>query len=73
MALIPAWIAVIACAAPGLADERVALVVGNAHYKNAAALATPNNDASDLAGALTGLGFKVELRLGAAALTAART
>ena len=34
-------------------------------HKNAAALATPNNDASDLARALTGLGFKVELRLDA--------
>ncbi len=41
--------------------RRVALFVGNAHYKDAAPLATPLNDADDLAAAVTGLGFDVTL------------
>jgi tetratricopeptide (TPR) repeat protein len=42
------------------AAERVALVIGNAHYKDAS-LATSINDAEDIAGVLTGLGFEVTL------------
>jgi TPR repeat protein len=44
-------------------EHRVALVVGNANYSNAPHLATPANDAADIAAALTGLGFDVTLRL----------
>jgi uncharacterized caspase-like protein len=47
------------------ADERVALVVGNSHYKSTAALANPTNDANDVAAALTSVGFKVSLVLDA--------
>jgi tetratricopeptide (TPR) repeat protein len=38
---------------------RVALVIGNGAYANAAALPNPANDARDMAGALRELGFKV--------------
>jgi Caspase domain/Sel1 repeat len=48
-------------AAHALAN-RVALVVGNGDYQHAAHLATPANDAQDVAAALTGLGFDVILR-----------
>jgi hypothetical protein len=41
---------------------RVALVVGNGDYQHAAHLATPANDAQDIAAVLTGLGFDVMLR-----------
>jgi len=44
-------------------EHRVALVVGNANYKHVPRLATPANDAADIAAALTGLGFDVVLRL----------
>jgi hypothetical protein len=45
------------------ADKRVALVIGNSNYKNTPALTNPVNDATDLAQALTGLGFQVTLKL----------
>ena len=48
-----------AVAAPAWAGQRVALVVGNAAYANAPALATPLNDASDVGSALERLGFAV--------------
>lgn len=41
------------------AEGRVALVVGNAAYEHAGALANPVNDATDVAGALQELGFDV--------------
>ena len=41
------------------ASQRVALVIGNAKYKHAPALANPLNDAGDLGAALDRLGFKV--------------
>ncbi|HEV2155743.1 caspase family protein [Bradyrhizobium sp.] len=44
------------------AGHRVALVIGNASYANAPRLGTPVNDAEDIATALTGLGFDVDLR-----------
>jgi Caspase domain len=57
---------VIACAAsflPSIAqapiDLRVALVIGNAAYAGAAALANPTNDAKAMGEALRGLGFSV--------------
>ena len=40
-------------------QRRVALVVGNSHYSDQAALRNPSNDAAGLAGALKRLGFDV--------------
>lgn len=40
-------------------ERRVALVVGNAAYASAGALANPVNDAGDMTGILRGLGFEV--------------
>lgn len=48
---------------PSLADKRVALVIGNANYKNTPALANPANDASDVAQALKAIGFEVTLAI----------
>jgi uncharacterized caspase-like protein len=48
---------------PSLADKRVALVIGNAKYKNTPALANPANDASDVAEALKAIGFEVTLAI----------
>ena len=48
---------------PSLWAERYALVIGNSDYKNIQTLNTPVNDASDIAAALTGLGYIVDLRL----------
>jgi uncharacterized caspase-like protein len=45
------------------AERRVALVVGNSDYAQAATLHNPRNDASDLAAALKKLGFEVVLGL----------
>ena len=42
-----------------LANERVALVVGNANYQHAVPLANPKNDAEDMAALLRRLGFQV--------------
>jgi len=41
------------------ASDRVALVIGNGAYENAAQLANPPNDASDVAKALRNIGFDV--------------
>lgn len=46
-------------AAPVHAQKRVALVVGNAAYTHAGALANPTNDANDMADALEAVGFTV--------------
>ena len=43
-------------------SSRIALVVGNASYANAPQLGSPVNDAEDIAAALAGLGFDVDLR-----------
>ena len=52
--------------APG--DLRVALVIGNAAYAGAAALANPGNDAKAMGDTLRGLGFTVvEIRDGSKA------
>ena len=48
---------------PSLADKRVALVIGNAKYRNTPALANPANDASDIAQALNAIGFEVTLAI----------
>ena len=44
------------------ADKRIALVIGNADYKNAA-LNNPVNDATDMAKALKNTGFNVDVRI----------
>ena len=56
-------LAVVALASPlpALAEARVALVIGNGAYDAFSRLANPPNDASDVAGALKSLGFKVTL------------
>jgi uncharacterized caspase-like protein len=41
------------------AEKRVALVIGNSAYQNAPQLSNPQNDASDMASKLTGMGFVV--------------
>ena len=59
---VPAWIAVLVLALlslPAPASQRVALVVGNADYAHAPALANPLNDAGDVGTALGRLGFSV--------------
>ncbi len=45
------------------AERRVALVVGNSAYANAASLRNPRNDANDFAESLKKMGFEVELGL----------
>lgn len=50
---------VILTAVPALAERRLALVVGNSAYRNTPDLVNPKNDASAMAEALQGLGFKV--------------
>ena len=46
---------------PGLAESRVALVIGNAAYKSVPALLNPTNDANDVAAALRRDGFETIL------------
>jgi len=50
---------------PAAADtqNRVALVIGNTHYANAAPLVNPENDANDMCAALGKLGFDVICKL----------
>jgi hypothetical protein len=45
--------------APAQAEKRVALVIGNGAYQNTTPLKSTKNDASDMAAALTRLGFDV--------------
>jgi hypothetical protein len=47
--------------APAHATQRVALVIGNADYRNAPHLPNPINDANDVAAAFERLGFSVKL------------
>ena len=54
--LVLSWAAAVA---PAWAGEHVALVIGNAAYTHATALATPVNDAADIGAALERLGFTV--------------
>jgi hypothetical protein len=51
----------IACVHPdgAQADKRVALVIGNSHYKSTAPLPNPVNDAADVASSLSAIGFDV--------------
>ena len=48
---------------PAAAEKRVALVIGNAAYAQAGALANPVNDAADVAKSLAKFGFDVTLGL----------
>ena len=43
------------------AEKRVALIVGNSAYVHATPLTNPINDATDMAAALTAVGFEVIL------------
>jgi uncharacterized caspase-like protein len=63
--LLAVCVAVLAPIERAYADKRVALVIGNSNYKNTPALTNPVNDATDLAHALTALGFQVTLKLDA--------
>jgi uncharacterized caspase-like protein len=61
--LIAAMLVLAACfAVPALAQERVALVIGNSSYKQAPALPNPVNDAAAVAAMLESAGFQVVLR-----------
>jgi hypothetical protein len=46
-------------ATQAIAERRVALVIGNSKYAYTPALSNPHNDAEDIAGALTKVGFEV--------------
>ena len=48
---------------PGLAADRVALVIGNGMYEAAPTLSNPSNDARDIAAALRAIGFDVDFRI----------
>jgi len=62
MRCLPALVALLVAvllAPEARAEKRVALVIGNATYKNAAELRNPRNDAADMAAVLLRLGFEV--------------
>src|ERR1700719_3234216 len=52
-------IVTVCCCAPPQAEKRVALVVGNSHYKNVTPLDNPVNDAKLMAETLRALGFVI--------------
>jgi uncharacterized caspase-like protein len=56
--LFSAVLVLVAGATPLLAEQRIALVIGNADYKPGAPLATPRNDADAVAAALRDVGFQ---------------
>ncbi len=56
--LVVIWLMLVSGSA---ASDRVALVIGNADYARVGQLANPVNDATDLAAALTRIGFDVTL------------
>jgi uncharacterized caspase-like protein len=59
MRLLVAILALVILTTPAAhAEKRVALVIGNAAYRNAAALQNPKNDATDVSEALKRLGFE---------------
>lgn len=59
VALFALALGFVAFASSASAERRVALVIGNAAYKHAPALANPANDAKAVAAALDRLGFEV--------------
>ncbi|MEM7237805.1 MAG: caspase family protein [Pseudomonadota bacterium] len=58
-------VATLSLALPAAAGDRLALVVGNAEYRNVPALANPVNDAQLIAGTLREAGFAVTMILDA--------
>ncbi|MGO9769242.1 MAG: caspase family protein [Roseiarcus sp.] len=58
---IVATLFILVAVGPALAENRVALVIGNGAYKAVPELANPPNDARDVAEALKSLGFTVTL------------
>ena len=58
-AFIFLFIAFAAVTGPAVAEKRVALVIGNAAYKNVPGLANPRNDAGDMTSKLKDLRFEV--------------
>lgn len=62
-ALLVATLVTFAMGHPAFAQKRVALVVGNSAYTNAAPLPNPVNDAGEIAKVLTEAGFEVILGL----------
>ena len=61
--LVAAILTFVTCSGvPALAEQRVALVIGNSSYKQAQALPNPVNDATAVAALLEGAGFQVVLR-----------
>ena len=60
MRLLAALLALL-FASCALAEKRAALVIGNASYAAMGSLANPLNDARDVAKALAGLDFRVEI------------
>ena len=60
-ALAVAIAIIIGAVAPGQAEKRVALVIGNGAYQHLPRLANPPNDARDLAAALKAMDFEVDL------------
>ena len=61
MSLIRLMIALVLFTLPAHAQDKVALVIGNASYKNSTPLANPVNDARAVAEKLTSIGFEVAL------------
>ena len=58
---IPLIVICLASTLPALSQERAALVIGNGDYQTVTKLKNPKADAEDMAAALRGLGFSVEL------------
>jgi uncharacterized caspase-like protein len=54
-----ALVLAVCCGAPAHAEKRVALVIGNSHYKNVTPLDNPVNDAKLMAETLRALGFVI--------------
>lgn len=63
VALLVAASAMLGFPRPGLAADRVALVIGNGAYAPAPTLSNPPNDARDVAAALRAIGFDVDFRI----------
>jgi uncharacterized caspase-like protein len=62
LTLVIVQFAMLAAVDVSFADKRIALVIGNAHYKNTSTLLNPVNDAADVADALSAVGFDVTLK-----------
>jgi hypothetical protein len=60
--LIAIVLVVACCGVPALAQQRVALVIGNSGYQQAPRLPNPVNDAAAVAAMFQGAGFQVVLR-----------